>query len=84
MKFEHIVPIPTDKRLNDVRVWLNENIGPAEDTWTITVDLEVVNYFKGKYSPLANVDIGAQSNGKFFVISFKNEEDKVKFILTFL
>ncbi len=74
--FQHSVPLPRDK-VKEIREWLLENIGPSDENWSITVDIEVVEYFTRKINlPDHLIEI--------FVIRFKNEEDKVKFILKFL
>lgn len=77
MELQHSVPLPRGK-IKEVREWLLENIGLPDDEWSITVDIEVVEYFRHKTKP------PGEYITEIFVIKFKNEEDKVKFILKFL
>ena len=75
--FKYVVELPRDRKMKDIRGWLLDNVGPPGEDWSINVDMEVVDFLNSKiYSPVLPDSI--------FNVGFKSEEDKVKFILTFL
>ncbi len=74
-KFKYTISIPQGLKLKRLRKWLHENIGLVDEDWQIVVDVEVVKYFGKETRSIPST---------FFNISFKLEEDKVKFILYFL
>lgn len=83
-KFKYTVSIPQGLKLKRLRKWLHENIGLVDEDWQIVVDLEVVEYFGKETLSMPKGGKGGVIPSTFFNISFKLEEDKVKFILYFL
>ena len=77
--FKHVVELPRDRKMKDIRRWLLDNIGPPGGRWSINVDMEVVEFFSNKVDPRDSTRLT-----EIFNIGFKSEEDKVKFILSFL
>ena len=73
------VPAPRGRRLKDIRKWLLENVGKPDEDWSISVDIEVVEFFGRKLTPNEPDRLT-----EMFNVGFRNEEDKVKFILSFL
>ncbi len=86
--FKHVVELPRDRKMKDIRRWLLDNIGPPGGRWSINVDMEVVEFFSNKVDPRVSSSSRRDSSSsrltEIFNIGFKSEEDKVKFILSFL
>lgn len=79
--FKYVVGLPRDIKMKDIRRWLLDNVGPSEEDWAINVDMEVVEFFSNKISQHPR---DSSRLSEIFNIGFTSEEDKVKFILTFL
>ncbi len=77
----HVVPAPRDRRIKKIRQWLVENVGGVGEDWSIAVDMEIVEFFSRKINERGTDELPRED---VFVIRFKKEEDKVKFILSFL
>ncbi len=80
-KYPYVVPAPRDRKMKEIRAWLLENVGEPGTDWALNVDREAVAFFetevqRAKYENVRLTGV--------FNIGFIQEEDKVKFILSFL
>lgn len=84
MKYKYVVELPHDRKMKDIRGWLLEHVGQPGEDWSINVDvdLEVIKFFGDAMSP--SISHTKARLTEVFNIGFTNEEDKVKFILSFL